>query len=193
MTDLVELFGTGVALFSERVAAVKDDQWDAPTPDDEWDVSALVRHLVDEHRWFPPLMHGQSLEAAGEIVEGTRDLPGDPAREWQEASFASLDAAREPDAPDRTVHLSRGETPARDYLREMITDLTIHSWDLQAAIGNTFDIPPELVSFAAEVAGGWGSIPGLFKEPLTASPHDSALDALLKRTGRDPHWSARQR
>jgi|KBSSwiStaDraftv2_1062776.scaffolds.fasta_scaffold15915_8 uncharacterized protein (TIGR03086 family) len=191
MAELIELFGTGIAVFGERVEAADEGQWGAPTPDDEWTVADLVRHLVDEHRWFPPLLHGHDLTTAEEIVAGTRNNPDDPAAEWSEASIASLDAVRELGVLDRKVELSRGQTPAPAYICEMITDLTIHSWDLQAAIGFNGALPADLVGFALEQVDHWGDMSGsgMFKAPLPPQAGDDPLDRLLRLTGRDPHWS----
>ena len=38
-------------------------------PDTEWKVADLVEHLIEEHRWAAPLMHGQDLESAAKVVE----------------------------------------------------------------------------------------------------------------------------
>ena len=72
MTDPVGTFLAAQRAFGERVHAVAEDQWHAPTPDTEWDVADLVGHLIEEHRWAAPLLHGHDLEAAGEIVRGSR-------------------------------------------------------------------------------------------------------------------------
>jgi uncharacterized protein (TIGR03086 family) len=195
MADVIELFPLAVATFSERVDAIDESQWSAPTPCDDWAVADLVRHLVDEHRWASPLLHGRDLEAAGRIVAAARTLPDDggvganAAQEWREASVASLDVVREPGAGEREVALSRGATPAEQYLTEMIFDLTVHSWDLQQAIGFTGELPAELVAFsmpmADEVGGGQ-----LFKGSVEVDADAPAVDRLVARTGRDPGWSS---
>ena len=107
MDETLEMFLTGQRAFTARVNAITEAQWSAPTPDSEWSVADLVAHLIDEHRWLPPLMHGLDLESAGEIVAGNRDLPVDGgvganlAESWNEASAASADAVVEPDALER--------------------------------------------------------------------------------------------
>ncbi len=52
MADLVELFERAVRRFGERVPLI-GDRWAAPTPDDEWDVRALVNHVIAEDLWAP--------------------------------------------------------------------------------------------------------------------------------------------
>jgi hypothetical protein len=48
--------------FGRRVHAVAAAQWSAPTPDAEWDVRALVNHVVGENRWAPELLAGRTIE-----------------------------------------------------------------------------------------------------------------------------------
>ena len=48
--------------YGSNVRQIRDGQWGDPTPCSEWDVRALVRHLVYENVWVPPLMAGQTIE-----------------------------------------------------------------------------------------------------------------------------------
>ena len=52
--DLIAMFLTAQAAFTERVHAIADDQWQLGTPDTQWTVADLVWHLTDEHRWAGP-------------------------------------------------------------------------------------------------------------------------------------------
>lgn len=194
MDEILAMFLEGQRQFGARVAAVTDDQWDGPTPDTEWSVADLVNHLVDEHRWVGPLLHGLDLDSAGKVVEGTRSLPvhggvgANLAQEWEEAATSAADAAVEPGALDREVALSRGQTPAREYLGEMIFDLTVHSWDLGRATGYPDDLPQELVRFTYDAVQRFGdmSATGMFGAPVTVPDDAPMLDRLVALTGRDP-------
>ena len=187
MSDLLQQFLDAQDAFKQRVHAVRADQWDAPTPDSEWTVRRLVEHLIDEHRWAAPLLHGHDLDAAGAIVRGARD-EGSPAGNWDVAATESADAFSEDGALGRTVHLSRGPTPAQDYIREMIFDLVVHSWDLQTAIGFSGDLPSAAVESTYAVAQGYGdlSASGMFDAPVDVPDDASTLDKLIALTGRDP-------
>ena len=57
--DLNTLYHRTVECWADRVNAVTDDQWDAPTPCREWTVRDLVNHVVGEDRWTKPLVDGQ--------------------------------------------------------------------------------------------------------------------------------------
>jgi uncharacterized protein (TIGR03086 family) len=46
---------------------------------------------------------------------------------------------------DRTVHLSFGDFPGREYAMQLFADHLIHAWDLARAIGADERLDPELV------------------------------------------------
>ena len=151
MDDELTKFLTAQRAFTDRVHAIREDQWQLATPDTEWNVADLVGHLIEEHRWAAPLVHGLDLESAGKVVQGSRRLPVDGgvganrAEEWDEAAVESADAFSSDGALDRTAALSRGDTPVREYIVEMIFDLVVHGWDLGTAIGYDKPLPEELV------------------------------------------------
>lgn len=194
-SDLLDAFLRAQRAFGERVHAVREDQWDLPTPDDEWNVTELVRHLVEEHRWAAPLLHGHDLESAAKIVEGSRRLPpeggvgANVAEEWDEAATESADAFSEDGALDRTITLSRGPTRATDYTREMIFDLIVHGWDLQTAIGFSGGFPDDVVEFVYGVAKDLGDLSssGMFSAPVQVDDDAPTMDKLVALTGRTPN------
>ena len=199
MTDysdetLIDLFGKGLHQFGLRVHRIQPQQWALSTPCIDWTVRELVTHLVDEQRWVPPLLRGESLEQATSEVEGAGDLlaggmhldGGTTA--WDESagtarmSFASLESL------DQQVHLSRGSTPARAYLSEMICDLAVHSWDLGKAISHEDPMPDDLVTFALEQFETVGDLSGsgFFGPPVDVPSDAPPLDRLVALTGRTP-------
>jgi uncharacterized protein (TIGR03086 family) len=194
MDDLVSTFLAAQRVFSDRVHAVTEDQWKAGTPDTEWTVADLVDHLIDEHRWMPPLLHGLDLDAAEKVVKGARSMPvdggvgGNLAEAWDEAATESADAIAADGALERSVNLSRGPTPARDYVSEMIFDLVVHAWDLGTAIGYAEPVPAELAEQVYAKAKDFGDLAasGLFDQPVPVPDDAPTLDKLIGLTGRKP-------
>jgi uncharacterized protein (TIGR03086 family) len=195
MAELVSMFLSAQRAFGDRVHAIRDDQWKLPTPDAEWNVADLVSHLIDEDRWLAPLLRGLDLESAGKVVEGSRSLSVDGgvganlALEWDEAAVAAADALSADGVLDRTVELSRGPTPARDYLGEMIFDHTVHGWDLGTAIGYSEPLPSDVVETVYGMAKGMGDLSafGDMFAPAVPVPDDAAtIDKLIGLTGRNP-------
>jgi uncharacterized protein (TIGR03086 family) len=195
MADLLSLFLSAQRTFGDRVHAVRDDQWRLPTPDTEWNVADLVEHLIDENRWAPPLVHGLDLDAAAKVVAGSRKLPVDGgvganlAEEWDEAAIGASDAFTEDGALERTVQLSRGPTPVRTYISEMIFDHLVHAWDLGKAIGYDKPLPGDVVEavypMVREMKTELGAS-GLFAPAVDVPEDVSILDRLIALTGRDP-------
>jgi uncharacterized protein (TIGR03086 family) len=186
-TELLELFQRAQASFTDRVDAIEPEQWeDEALP--EWTVADLVAHLVTEMLWVPPLIAGEPY-AEGRFPDTTTDLLGDdPMAGWESAADAALSAFAEDDALIRTVHLERGPTPASQYILELISDLTVHSWDLARAIDADTELDGELVTASLLIGEAIpeDGVPGLYDPPLDTSASASPQQRLLARFGRRP-------
>jgi len=187
MTDLVELYGRSVELFGPLVAAV-GDRWAAPTPDTEWDVRALVNHVLNENLWAPPLLAGMTLAEVGDRFDGDQ-LGDDPVATWEAAAAASVASIGEAGALERTVHVSFGDISGREYVSQLTCDHLIHGWDLARAIGADETLDPELVDFVYEFLApqvdGWRSA-GVFGPKVDVPAGADRQSVLLALTGRDP-------
>ncbi|GAA3153562.1 TIGR03086 family metal-binding protein [Blastococcus jejuensis] len=183
--ELLELFQRAQAQFTDRVDAVAPDQWeDEALPG--WTVADLVAHLVTEALWVPPLLAGEPV-AEGRFPEATSDLLGDdPFTGWESAADDALSAFAEDDALVRTVHLSRGPTPATEYIFEMTADLTVHTWDLARATDGDTELDGELLTAALVYADRLpdDGIPGIIDPPLDVPPSADPQTRLLARFGR---------
>jgi uncharacterized protein (TIGR03086 family) len=194
MDELLGMLQSCLNAFGERMHAIGADQWDGPTPDTDWSVADLAEHVVEEHRWVPPLMNGHDLDAAGKIVEGMKSPAGeqrgsDLVAEWDHVARASAEAFGAPDALDQLVSLSRGPTPARQYLGEMIFDLVVHSWDLGTAVSFTGELPADAVAFIYGQVQAMGDMSGsgMFAPPVEVPDSAAMIDKLVAATGRNPH------
>jgi uncharacterized protein (TIGR03086 family) len=187
--DLVQVHGRSGREFATLVAGVRPEQWHDGTPCSEWDVRALVHHLLYEQRWVPPLLEGQTVEQVGDQFEG--DLMGDDASSWPSLLASSIDEAHaliaQPGSLRRTVHLSFGDTPGEEYVRQLTADLAVHGWDLARATSQDDTIDPEAVALLlpwveANVELLAGS--GMFGSPIEADPDDPDQVRLLRMLGR---------
>ncbi len=174
--------------FGRRVHAVADDQWVCRTPCTDWQVRALVNHLVVEQLWVPAMLDGATVAEVGDRYEGDQ-LGEDPVAAWDVAAKTAADAFAVDGALDRTVHLSYGDRPAREYCLEMTFDLIVHAWDLARAIGADEQLDPELVELAyAQVEPQVDTLAasGLFAEPVPVPDDADQQTRLIAITGRDP-------
>jgi uncharacterized protein (TIGR03086 family) len=146
--DLVELHGRCGRRFAALVAGVSPGQWRESTPCSEWDVRALVHHLLYEQRWVPPLFEGLTIGEAGDRFEG--DLLGGDASAWPGLLASAIEEAHtavaQPGALGRTVHLSFGDASGQEYVMQLTADLAIHAWDLARATGQDDTLDPGAVA-----------------------------------------------
>ncbi len=142
--NVPELHRRAVDEFGRRVGEIDDSEWHNSTPCTEWDVRALVNHLVYENRWTPPLMAGKTIAEIGNRFDGDL-LGGDPIGAWKESSEEAVTAISGPGAMERIVHLSFGDHPGHEYAWQLFVDHLIHAWDLARGIGAHEVLDPELV------------------------------------------------
>jgi len=188
--DLVDLYGRSLTGFTDLVRKVRPDQWAAPTPCAGWDVRALVNHVAGEDRWTVPLLAGATIAEVGDRFDG--DLLGDdPVAAADDATEQAGAAFREPGALDRTVHLSFGDTPAPEYLWQLLADHLVHGWDLAASVGASRHLDPAVVAACAEWFAEREELyrqAGAIGPRVDIVPAASAQDRLLAAFGRDPAW-----
>src|SRR5207253_3519139 len=86
-----DIYRRAVEEFGRRMDAVRDDQWGNTTPCTDWNVRALVNHVVSEDRWVVPLLAGRTIDEVGSSLDG--DLLGDdPKASWKQTHSDALDA-----------------------------------------------------------------------------------------------------
>lgn len=188
--DLLAAYRRSLTEFTDRVSQVAPSQWSAPTPCPDWDVRALVNHVVGEDRWTVPMFVGATIAEVGGRLDG--DLLGpDPAGAAHNAASRADLAVSQPGALGRTVHLSAGDTPASEYVRQLLADHLVHGWDLAVAIG----AQPRLDADAVHECAVWFTdAERVYREagsigPRVAVPEDATeQDRLLAAFGRDPAW-----
>jgi len=146
MADVRDLFVKASKLYEDAVHQIREDQWHLPTPCTEWDVRALMQHLVNEQLWVPPLLEGLTIAEVGDRFDGD-NLGDDPVAAWDEASAAARDAVTALKDLQSTTHLSFGDFPAQEYLDQMLFDLHIHGWDLRTGIGADTTLDGEVTSY----------------------------------------------
>ncbi|MEV7611684.1 TIGR03086 family metal-binding protein [Streptomyces sp. NPDC089799] len=187
--SLLQWHAKALDLFGERVHAIREDQWDAPTPCTEWSVRDLVNHVTGEQLWTPPLVtEGRTVADVGDELSG--DLLGaDPVGAWDRAAAAARAAFAAPGSLDRTVKLSYGPALGSAYCSELTADCVVHTWDLCRGIGADDRLPDDLVEFAIKEVMPYAdglAASGLFAAPVEVPPGADAQTRLLGMVGRAP-------
>lgn len=175
------------------VRAVKPDQLDAPTPCSEYDVRALVTHL---------LFWGPALEGAARKRPAPRDPSAEQKRDltggdWQARYVrqvdALVDAWADPAAWEGTSSIGRGELPASAYGAMTFVELVFHAWDLARATGQDFHCDDDVAEAIYQVMsrmGEMGRSMGAFGDEVAVPESALPLDRALGLAGRDPDWPA---
>ncbi|MFE9427621.1 TIGR03086 family metal-binding protein [Kitasatospora sp. NPDC006697] len=193
--DIRALHTQALALVTELVDQVKEDQLALPTPCADWDLRTLLGHMIGQNYGF-----AAAAEGRGEDGEAWRDrtFEGAPAQAWA-ASAAELGAAFAATAgPFRIPEIREGvDIPADMAISFHFIDTLVHGWDLAAALGLPFEPPAELAQVGLVVAeqvpaGPEFRGPGrAFSEVLELEEEQpAAFHRTLALLGRDRNWTA---
>ena len=183
MDDLTLLEGV-LAKTGEVIDGVGDDQWDRPTPCPDYDVDALVRHLLGWIQVFASASNGTRF--AGDPGAAERgETPGDDFR----ASASRLVAGWRDGGVDRDVPMLGGDTPGAMVLNMTLIEYLGHGWDLAAATGQPTDLDGRLAEHVLGFAEH--ALSPDMRGPSIAAPLPVAGDApvthrLVAFLGRQP-------
>lgn len=170
------------------VAGIGPDQWTRPTPCDDWDVRALLNHVVSGNLWAAELAAGRTIAEMGERLDG--DQLGDaPVRAYDESAEVAARAFEAPGALDAPCAVSYGPVPGWVYAGHRFVDVLVHGWDVAVATGQDAMLDPELVAAGWEVirpqladlrtSGMFGPAPA---EPAPTDPQEHLLSVLGRAT-----------
>jgi uncharacterized protein (TIGR03086 family) len=185
---LEELHRRAVEAWRSRVEAVTWEQWGAATPCADWDVRALVNHVVGEELWTPPLVDGATIDEVGDRFDG--DVLGDDPTGAAEAAAQAAASAVDQSLPaGGTAHLSFGDVPLEEYVHQLLADHLVHGWDLAAATGQDRELDPDVL---AEVTDWFVDREALYRGAGAIGPRvetgGDAQSRLLAGFGRDAGW-----
>lgn len=178
-------FAQAVAQAGGCVPHIQPRDLENPTPCSEWNLRALLNHLLGELLWIPEILSGKTVEEVGDKFNG--DLIGKNLQaSWRSAVEAASQAVATVDL-NKTVHLSYKDTSAEGYIYEVAGDILIHGWDVAQSIQCSMIMKPDLAVVVYE-----GILPhkdefaasGLFGKPIKVADDASIQTKLLALVGR---------
>ncbi|MFJ3201254.1 TIGR03086 family metal-binding protein [Streptomyces sp. NPDC086989] len=184
-TDLA----AAVALAGRTLAAVRSDQYDAPTPCDDFDVRRLSSHLVAVVRRIAVIGRGEDPFGVPSFADEIAD--GGWAAAWEPGARDVAQVWADPEILGRELRLPMGVLPGAAAAAVYTHELVVHTWDLARATGQQPEWDPALIervravvtkALPAETRGG--RIP--FAEVVTVDPGAPAIDRLVAWAGRRP-------
>ena len=152
--ELFPAFERAVTSTAEIVKETPAGRLNARTPCPEWDVRALLNHVIGTLWLAQALFSDQAPRhpmAPGGLPPA--DLAGDdPAAAYAQASAAALAAAGAGDALTRLHVTPLGEMPGPGLAGFATLDILVHGWDLARATGQPADLDGRLAAHMLEFA-----------------------------------------
>ncbi len=188
--DVIGAYERTLVWTGQRIAGVRREDLQQPTPCRDWNVRALVAHIVAGIWYFKALAAGEPVE---ELMRGLSDLVGDdPFASYDVAARAGVAAWREAGALDRSYRLPLGERAGREALAIHQADVLVHGWDLAEATHQDAAIDPELARFALDTER-WFVQPemrgsGRAYAAALSEPGGTDQERLLAFVGRSSSW-----
>jgi uncharacterized protein (TIGR03086 family) len=186
MTDVARLHRHSLDATGRTVAAIRSDQLDSPTPAGDWDVRALLNHVVAGNLWAAELAAGKTIAEVGDRLEG--DVLGDdPAAAYRASADAAAAVFEQPGALEAPCAVSYGPVPGSVYAGHRFLDVLIHGWDLAVATGQDATLDPDLVRGCLEVVEPQLAMlqaSGAFGPAVETSPDADPQTRLLGMLGR---------
>lgn len=176
------------------IARIGPEQWDAPTPCDEWSVRDVVNKLTGSTLTFAALGRRHPLDPPLDLVHPAEMLGADPLGAYQAAAAECRQVWRAPDAVTGTAPSTIGEFPATAVLNARIFDTTILTTDVARAIAIDHGIDDSLAAYVLRVAQAIVAnvrrvSPDRYKDPSDPGADAPLVERMIAATGRDPHWS----
>ena len=148
--DPRELHHRAMAQTGNIVAAVSSDQLTLPTPCTEYDVRALLSHIVGGLNRIAIMGEGGDALAVAPRADG---VPDDGWLAAYRTASARARAAWADDARlDALVEVPWGKVPGRIALSGYVQEILTHGWDLARATGQPTELDPDLATWVLAVA-----------------------------------------
>jgi uncharacterized protein (TIGR03086 family) len=162
-TDPRTIYARALDQTAAIIENVKPGQLGDPTPCTEYDVRALLSHMVGG------LNRAATMGEGGDGLAVAPHVDGVPDDGWPDAfgrASARVKAAWADDARlDAPVRVPWGEVPGRAAVTGYVQEVLTHGWDLAKATGQPAELDPELAEFALAFA----------RRVLPPEPRDGAV------------------
>lgn len=189
--DAKQFYREAIATASRVIEEVTPADPDRPTPDTQWTVLDLIRHMLYELAWVSDVVNGKTVGEVGDRYDG--DLIGDDlVMNWQRHRTNAEEAIAAAD-PEDIVHLSYTDTTVDNYLMEAGSDEAIHAWDLAQGLGREVVYDHDLAeALLAHARANEESIrsSGLFAPPVAVAEDTDTQTKILALYGRSPDWDS---
>ncbi|HEX3793509.1 MAG TPA: TIGR03086 family metal-binding protein [Acidimicrobiales bacterium] len=128
MTDIQDSYRVISGGFDAVVQTMSPEQWESPTPCEEWNARDIVTHIIENHRGVIAAVRGGNSEPL--------KTDEDPKQAWENACQAICDITGDAEAAATEMDGPAGKMPAGEMIgRFVCMDVLVHTWDLARTIG----------------------------------------------------------
>lgn len=192
MSEHAALIAPAAAEFAGILRGIGEPSLTARTPCAEYDVRALLNHLLYWGPWLeaagrkapPPEM------ATGEAEAGLVGADWPDVIEKQTARLVAVFGA--PEAWQGMTAFGTAELPASVVGDMVLGEFVFHGWDLAMATGRSVDVAPEAAEavFASAAAmGDQARAMKVYGEEVVVAEDATTFERALGATGRNPAWT----
>lgn len=182
----------GAAEAARVVGGVRDDQLTDVTPCRDWDMHALLNHMI---LWtaYSAERRARDEPLPDELM--ARDFVAEPgyAAAYEAQLGRAVAAWSDPAAWERDLNVMGSPTPAADVGAMLLAEMVLHGWDIAKASGQDYACADHVaaavlvtVEASAELFRKYEG----FADPVAIPEPASAFGRALAMSGRDPQWKA---
>jgi len=173
------------------VCGVSSDQLSAATPCTDWDLRALLNHVI---LWtaYSAERRARDEQVPDDVMR--KDFVAEPgyAADYAAQLDKAVAAWSDPAAWQRNLNVMGAPTPAAGVAALLIAEMVLHGWDAAKASGQDYACRDDV---AAVVLGAVEANAELFRQyqgfadPIPVPASAPVLDRALALSGRDPGWT----
>ena len=137
--NVIALHDRALDVLGTTIEKIDAAQLGDPTPCSEFDVRALLNHVIGGNLRFVAIAQGEpgaSVPATGDFVTDDAVMP------YRESAAALSKAWSDPAVLERTVQMPFGDFPGEFALGIHIVEAVVHTWDLSKATGQPTSSTP---------------------------------------------------
>src|SRR5579863_385130 len=182
--DPVKRIERATAFASEKVNQVKPGDMTKPTPCAEFDVQALLNHMLGGLTMLTAAAGGGTAT----MPEGDQ-FGSDPGATYDERRDALLEAVQSPGVLERNWEMPFGSMAGGMMAGIAFMEHLTHGWDVAKATGQDTTLPADLVTECTELVTPMDAMlrmPGVCGPRVEVPESASAQDKLIAFMGRTP-------
>jgi uncharacterized protein (TIGR03086 family) len=182
--DAIERIELATAEAQKAIDAITSDDMAKQTPCAEFDVKALLNHVIAGMAMLKTAATGgKATPPEGNIVGD------DPAAQYRSAREELMGVLREPGVFDKTWEMPFGAMPGKMMAGIAFMEHLTHAWDIRKATGQPTELPEGIVSECMGLVQPMDAMlrmPGVCGPAVEVPDSASPTDKLVAFMGRQP-------